>query len=306
MAEENTALTEPTVVTKFTEYDILNPNWFTNYLQEEIATRDLNGLTKGRVNGITISEEHPLVKLTGAVLTSGNLQQNTAGLLPSIAVVPGDANEENTRKGYGHNAAFVLDQAWIDNFRQEYPSSDMRKRINEGIITDQQLSAIENAIIANESAPGAGDGTVLVKSNGFWEREKVMISLWTETLPDRTVLSPLLRAVIYDMTFALLKRKIKDIQHRTARGLVNMNFGRVLYGEEHIIEFTNSFRNFVVTSEPCLQNVLDKNTPISSIDAFAGTTEVNENFVDSNGKFSARSAAPGEGYATVEGDIENE
>jgi ligand-binding sensor protein len=52
----------------------------------------------------------------------------------------------------------------------------------------------------------------------------------------------------------MISRKAVDISITSNKGLVNTNFGKIIYGQETEIQFLNGFRNYIVTDEEYLEN----------------------------------------------------
>jgi hypothetical protein len=52
----------------------------------------------------------------------------------------------------------------------------------------------------------------------------------------------------------MISRKAVDISITSNKGLVNTNFGKIIYGQETEIQFLNGFRNYIVTDEEFLEN----------------------------------------------------
>jgi len=247
------------VIAKYTDYLIFSPDFFIDYISTEIHDRDISGLTNGRVSAINVTGEHPMVQLVGSIMSTGD--PNFAGLLPSISVTESDENEENTTIGHGLREYESVDQTWVDNIKNNYPK--LRDRTREGIITDKQIQAIETALT------NSTEGKLITEVRQFYERQSVFISLWTHNIHERQIIGGLLRSILYDLRLEMIEKKLRDISIKTSKGLVNFNFGRVLYGQESEISYMSSFRNFTVYDEEEIDHdlaVKGEFTTINSLD----------------------------------------
>lgn len=225
-------------ILKFTDYYIDGVNWFIRTIQQEIALRDIVGITNGRVQAINVTGHHPLVQLLGNLIDPVN-QVSFAGLLPCVSVSENTENEEVTTIGQGKRVVGVVDISFVNDMRANY--ADMLKRNREGIITNSQLTTLENAL--------TGDKKLITEVEEFGLRESVFVSLWCNTLEEQLVLGNVMRSIIFDVRKKMIAEGVIDINITTSRGLVNFNFGKIVYGQETEISFLNFFRNYTVTDE---------------------------------------------------------
>ena len=174
------------IIATYTEWGVGVPEWFIQRIGEEFAKYDLAGATNGRIQGIIPTGEHPLVQLTGQIFGGG--QPSFAGLLPAVSVIESDENDENTYMGQGLGQYKAITQEFMDALKTDYPT--MNSRINEGLITDKQISDIEQHIANN-------GGQALVQSREFRVREAVFISLWAHNLQERQIIGRILRSILY-------------------------------------------------------------------------------------------------------------
>lgn len=223
-------------ITKYTDYCILSPDWFIDRISEELAKRDLPGLTGGVVRAINVTGEHPIVQLMMSVLVGGT--PNFSGLVPAISVIDSDETEEATTVGQGLRAYELIDAEWIATMKATYHS--MKERYKEGLITDTQIRAIETALAHQPT------GKLLVEVHQFFQRESVYVSLWTHTAQERQIIGTLLRSILYDLRTKMIGAGLTDISINTAKGLVNPNFGKVLLGQETNLRFLNKLFNYTV------------------------------------------------------------
>jgi hypothetical protein len=227
------------VITRFCDYYVETPDWFISKIQTKINERDLDGLTNARVQAINVTGEHPLVQLVGTLINPTGYTANFAGLLPTISVVESSEDEEYTTIGQGRRTTGTVDQAWVTGIRTSY--ADMVNRNRLGLVTERQLIAIETAV--------TGGAKVLVDIEEFMQRETVFVSLWCHNIEERKILGHMLRSVLYDLRKDMIAARLIDTKVTTSKGLVNFNFGKILYGEEVEITFVNTVRNYTVTNE---------------------------------------------------------
>lgn len=223
---------------KYTDYAVLTPTYFVRYLQAELAKRDLNGITGGRMSNIRVSEEHPLSSMVQAILKDG---QPNIGILPAVSVVEGDEEETDTTIGHGirENEIFTLEM--LQDLKKRYPT--MASRINDGLISDKQIQDVELMFTRSENpAP-----SLFRERHRFRERETVFISIWTATLEERKILSKILRSIIYDMRLDMVAHDLHDINIRTSKGLINFDFGVMMFGQETQVSFVNNFTNYTIS-----------------------------------------------------------
>lgn len=224
---------------KFTSYDIWNTEYYIELLNQEFAFRDLKEISNGRIEGIKAVKEHPLIQMVGAVLSSGG-ESNLVGILPSIGVVEGDADHTIDRVGETTGKYLIWGQPEINQLKTGLENLEESQR--EGIISKTQIQNLENILAKNNA--------LKVQIVTGFQQETIFISLWCNTLEERQLISKVLRSIIYDLRDQMTKDGIKNINLRTSKGLTNMNFGRVIYGEETELTFFSKFHNYTIIDEP--------------------------------------------------------
>lgn len=227
------------IIAKFNDYYIDGVNWFIRNIKKELGYRDIPGLTNNRVQAINVTGHHPLVQLVGNLIDP-TTQVSFAGLLPAISVVENNETEEATTIGQGKRRSGIMTMEFVSEVRTNL--SKMIDRNKEGLITDAQLTAIENSL------SGVTTG-LLTEIEEFFLRESYFVSFWAHTLEEATVVGNMLRAVLYDIRKAMIRNHAIDIHITTSKGLVNFNFGKIIYGQETEITFLNAIRNYTVTDE---------------------------------------------------------
>lgn len=228
-------------ITKFTEYNVAVPDWFITKIQDALNERDVAGLIANTRTGIKVTAEHPLVTATGIALGSSATaaREQIGGLFPCISVVELDESESETKTGgFGQSPSMSIDGDMINTIRE----IDTKTRREDGLISDDQISSIETALTD-------ADAAITGEVHRYWIDDGVMISLWDEVLERRQILGRLLRSILYDLLLDMKTANLLKVSIRTSRGLVNFDFGRVLYGQETQILFQNSFKNIRVTSD---------------------------------------------------------
>lgn len=224
----------------FTHYAVAVPEWFVREMRLLVNAWDLRSLTNGRLEAINVNTEHPLVQLTGAVLQAGGQSMpSLAGILPAISVIEGDEGEEFTTVGQGLRPYQEITADFLQQFKPGGELADYEKRIQEGLMSDQTVQRIES-FIQDQGGP------VLAMVNQYFMRETVSVSVWTTTPQEVFLLTRLVRSALFRLRPKLAKLHAVDIQIRASRGLVNFNFGRVLFGTEFTVTFLNQFSDFRV------------------------------------------------------------
>jgi hypothetical protein len=231
------------IITKFTDFNIDSPNWFINVLKEEFSLRDLKGITNNRFEHISISGQHPFIQLVNDLLENENSVKNTS-ILPCISVSENDENQEIVTIGEGFRGAQLIDTDILNYIETNY--SDYKKRNKEGILTNNQIETIRTHINSGKKLK------MLVYE--YFLRTSVFVSLWANTYEEYQILSKILRSILYDIRLKMISRKAVDISITSNKGLVNTNFGKIIYGQETEIQFLNGFRNYIVTDEEFLEN----------------------------------------------------
>jgi len=226
------------IITKFTDYNIDVPNWFINEIKNEINLRDLKGITNNRIDSISVTAQHPFIQLINDFIETENAVKNTS-ILPCISVTESNENQEIVTIGQGRRAPKLIDSDFVNFIRTNF--ADYTTRNKEGIITNEQLNLIESHLANNDK--------LYVHIDEFFLRTSVFVSLWTNTFEEYNVLSKILRSVLFEIRLKMLKRNVIDINISTDKGLVNTNFGRIIYGQETEIIFLNAFRNYTITDE---------------------------------------------------------
>lgn len=225
-------------VLEYVEYPIDSPFWWIRELQQNLERRDIKGATGGKIEAIKVSAQHPLVLMTGAFLASENANPSVAGIIPGISVMEGSETEENTTMGRGTRADAFIDTPYLDQIQAQYPK--MEDRTKEGILTDTQIETMR--VLLNKYPKKRLRAAI----SHLWFRDSVMISLWTHSVTERVLIGNILRSAVFDTVNKLSARNVRDPSLRADKGLVNMNFGRILEGQEIEVSFQNWIRTVQV------------------------------------------------------------
>lgn len=258
-----------TVLVEWTDYNLASPEFFVDHIKTAVNTRDIKSLMGERgIGSVMVSTSHPLVTLLGTAL-SGQDASKQSGILPRISVVEGPEPEGTRYMGQGTMVSGYADLTELNALKARYPGSTpqgMEERIKEALYTDDEIEKIKTYInwIANENGYQPGDVKLICNVEKWPVDQSVMIGLWAENIQQRQILGRLLRSVIFKMQQAMRLRNARAESIRSDYGLVNMNFGRVLHGQETEITFHNWFRNISITDEIVVDQDLDV---LSDIDA---------------------------------------
>lgn len=226
------------ILTKYTDYSIFVPDFFIDFIADELLLRDLGEITNNRIKAINVSGDHPLVQLTGSIMQSG--KPNFAGLLPAISVIDENEMEENTTMGQGKRSFQYMDIETIQNIKNNF--REMKNRVQEGVISDNQIAIIEAELgkIQNDNEH------LIIEVEEFYNLETIFVSLWTHTTHERQVIGSVLRSILFDMKKVMMKKGLFDFSMKTTKGLVNYNFGQLIFGQESEITYRHSIRNYTV------------------------------------------------------------
>jgi hypothetical protein len=238
------------IITKFNDYEIHPIEFFITLIKNELALRDLSGVTNGMVKNINVSKEHPLVLLMQRQLANNaeTMPSNNSNIVPAIGITPGNPASDGIVMGHGQ-ATIAIDDDWIAEY-DVIKNTQMKDRVQAGIITDAQIALIKRIKAEGHS--------VFCRVNKYRQNEEVNISLWTETSDMDMVLSMMVESILSDALVGFMgdDSKVKNMKMSIVKGLTNFNFGRVLYGTEYSIQFLNTRNNYMVYSEERFSSVV--------------------------------------------------
>jgi hypothetical protein len=214
---------------EFCDYAVLAPDWFISEIQIRINRRDLAGLVN--LDAITVHDEHPLVTLTGDIIQDGT---PGAGRIPVISVTEDRTTDGPERMGLGREAHEIINGDRLAEWRA-VPQKD---RVYEGMIGDNQLDELERLIAEH------GDLRASVQRDYY--KAAVTVALWCEGRKERTLIGRVVESIVRSLKLPLARRSVEDITITTERGLINLDFGRTIRGQETRVEYTAWMRTFSV------------------------------------------------------------
>jgi len=232
------------IVTKYSDYEIQSIEYLIEKIQEELVFRDMKGLTNNKVEIINVNKQHPLATLMAAQLQENrNSEALRASILPAISVTPGNLTEEGFTLGQSYKTE-VVDDDFIDALKE------LREKTNKEIqrdvlITKDQIEAIILAQRKYES------DSVFAQIHQWRRGEEVNVSAWSES-PDMDILmGNVLDSIFSELQvgFAGDNSMFVNFRFKTTKGLTNFNFGKVLFGTEYNLTFTNTFNNYTIYQE---------------------------------------------------------
>jgi len=130
------------IIAKYSDYAIHSINYFVDRLEEELAYRDIKGLTNDKVQILKVVKQHPLATLMAATLQAGTTDPLRSGIIPAISVIPVNPAEEAQTLGVGMQTGEV-DAAFIANLDVYLAKTD-KERLEYGLLTSDQIDEIKN------------------------------------------------------------------------------------------------------------------------------------------------------------------
>lgn len=242
-----------TVITKYSDYAIQSVEYFIDAIEAALGTRDLKGLTsfvtadnetKSRIEKINVTKQHPLVSFMmnslSDVKTADVLR---TGLLPAISVMPGNISDGGLTLGQGLQTETV-DDAFITALKVFLPKTK-KETLRDLIITTDQI----NLIIAAYRKAAAG--MIRAEIHQWRKDEEINVSAWTDNADTDILIGSLLDSIFADiqMGFAGDNSPIMNFKYKITKGLTNFNFGRILFGTEYSLTFTNTYNNYTIYSD---------------------------------------------------------
>jgi len=244
-----------TIIAKYSDYALDSINFFIDTIQEEIAFRDISGLTNNKVELIKVTKQHPLVTLMAAQLQENrNLDAVRAGILPAISVTPGNPVEEGFTLGQGLKTELV-DDAFIEILKDFLNMTD--KEIHaEVLLSRAQIELILGEYRRNPAytVDGRTVSPIRAQVHEWHKNEEINISVWNET-PDMDIrICNVMDSLLADLQVGFVgdDSKISNMKWKPTKGLTNFNFGRVIFGTEYNVTFMNTYNNYTIYSDEVL------------------------------------------------------
>lgn len=237
-----------TIITKFSDYTIYSIEYFITQIETELAYRDINGLSNGKIEMINITKEHPLVSFMASSLneTVRNADLFRSGILPAISVTPGNITAKGFTMGQGLGSE-IINAAYIARLTALLDQTNKEIQ-DELLITPLQIETI----IGEYNRADAGG--LRLQTNEWYNNEEINISVWSDSPDIDILLGNLMDSMLATIQVGFVgdDSKLKDFNYKPTKGLVNFNYGRTLFGSEYAISFTNTCDNFIVYTDPAL------------------------------------------------------
>lgn len=235
-----------TIITKFSDYDVNTIDYFIDRIEEEISYRDLKGLTNNKIELINVTKEHPLAVLMASQLSEQrNADPLRSNIIPAISVTPGSSLVDGFTLGQSYQPE-VVDDTFINELKFYLGDEITRKRIKQDLlITKEQIETI----LAEYKRVSAGQ--MRVQRNEWQRKEEVNVSVWSDSADMDILLGMVTDSVLAKIQVGTTgdNSKIRNMEYRITKGLTNFNFGRVLYGSEYNLTFTNKYNNFEIYTD---------------------------------------------------------
>jgi hypothetical protein len=231
------------IIAEYSDYTIQSIEFFLDAIKTGIESRDISGLSNGKIEILTPTKEHPLVKLMASALNANiNLEDARESIIPAISVTPGNLSEEAAVMSKSYQPMNVTD-AWITEFNtlRNLSDKDLQKEV---LITKNQIESILTEY-------RRGTGIMRCQKNMWGWNEEINISAWSSSPDLDILLGTLLDSILAKIAVGLTgdNSLIKNLKYRPTKGLTNFNFGRVLFGTEYNLTFFNTYHNYTIYTE---------------------------------------------------------
>jgi len=231
------------IIAEFSDYSVQSVEYFLNAIETGLEARDLSGLSNGKIEILTPTKEHPLVKLMASALNANiNLEDARESIIPAISVTPGNLADEAQTMGKSYQPMIITD-SWIEEFRelQNKTEKDIQKDM---LITKTQIESIITEYRKT-------DGIMRCQKNMWGWNEEINISAWSSSPDLDVLLGTLLDSVLAKIVHGMAgdSSPLKNMKYRVTKGLTNFNFGRVLFGTEYNLTFFNTYHNYTIFTE---------------------------------------------------------
>jgi len=233
------------IITKFSDYRIQTIEYFIDRISTELNIRDLPGLFNNKIQLIRPTKQHPLATLMAISLKEGS-DPLRSGIIPAIGITPGNLADAGFTIGQGYRPE-VIDDDWIAEL-QTYSSKTAREIQQDLLITHDQINLIVDAYTASGTG---GSGEIRVQRTEWRKDEEVNVSVWSESADVDVILGTLMDSIMSEIQVGFIgdNSPIMNFKYRTTKGLTNFNYGRILFGTEYSLTFTNTFCNYIIYSD---------------------------------------------------------
>lgn len=242
-----------TIITEYSDYTIQSIEYFIEKIQEKLITRDLNGLTKGKIDIINVTKQHPLVQLVSAQ-TNQNGGRGAdlmhSGIFPAISVTPGNMTDEAFTLGQGKKGE-IINKEFIDRLKE------LSKKTNKQIQQDVLITQNQIALIISEynKVSKTSSQNVLAETHEWSRSEEINVSLWSESADIDILLGTLMDSILSGIKvgFSGDNSTMRKLDFKITKGLTNFQFGRTLFGTEYNLTFLNTYNNYIIYTN----NIID-------------------------------------------------
>jgi hypothetical protein len=234
-----------TLIAKYSDYVINSIEFFITKIKNDIALRDLPGLTNNKIDSVNVQKQHPLVTLMSAKINDQgrNFDHLRSSIIPAISVTPGNMSEEGFTLGQTYKTE-VVDNDFIDILKEYQEKTD--KEIQEDVlITQKQIETIISAY--NRTSAGG----MRVQRNEWSKNEEINISVWSDTPDIDKIFGDLIDSTLASIRVGLVgdNSAIRYLRYSINKGLVNFNYGRTLFGTEYNLTFFNTYSNYNIFTD---------------------------------------------------------
>lgn len=232
-----------TVIAKYSDYSVQSIEYFIDAIKDELALRDISGLTRNTIQKINVTKQHPLVTLMDSSINPNkNLEDTRSSILPAISVTPGNQAEEAATMGKSYQP-FTIDDDWITEFK-EIANKTQKEILKDGLITVDQANAIMTEY-------RRGQGVMRCQKHMWGWNEEINVSLWSDSPDVDVVIATLLDSIFSEIAMGTVgdNSALKNMKYKPTKGLTNFNFGRVLFGTEYNLTFFNTYHNYTIFTE---------------------------------------------------------
>lgn len=232
------------LVTKFSDYAIQTVEFFIDSIEAELALRDLPGLFNERIEAIPVSKNHPIVTLMAKQLSESRNGDNLeSGIIPGIGVTPGSQTDEIFTLAQSPKTE-IIDDTFIDQLKYWSNQTDKETQ-KELLITKKQIDLIVGEYKRTPS------GGMRAQVNEWQRPEEINVSVWSGSADVDIILGTLMDSIMSNIQVGTMgdNSNIRNMKSRVVKGLTNFNFGRVIYGSEYNLTFTNKYNNYTIFTD---------------------------------------------------------